>query len=1077
MNTGVCGCCALPPSTPLEIANRPGLSAIVFRTGTYGTFRLSMLQRIAGTTALSALQTRSDDDYAITLVDMWATVADILTFYQERIANEGFLRTARLRDSVLRMARLLDYQLRPGVAATALLAFTLDRDVTLAIPVGLRVQSVPGDSEKPQIFETLESISAESRLNRVRVYPAPAGVNPLAIGTTSAILAPGSEGLASAASLSPNTRFLVFSGTEIEELVVRNLRVDEDRTVLAWSGPVQRPNWTVQTSVYAAARTFRVFGYNAPATYMEPVETPAGSGNFIWTQRTFTSYAYNPSAGVIELDAKYDGIANGTQLLISEPGSNNLVTVTDVKQGQSKFVAPSSTNTPIQDTVTQITVTSPPAITDRRKVIIHELKGPPIRFWGYRYSDAVAGPTIYIPARRVDEQTAEIGRTIQNNVYTTGGLLSLKSVDVGRSVLLLDSAQGPIAGAVIAAALISTDVTVNATPDDPATAIELGLERDTGQPVAGVISGLLPGSLGFQSVKPELRVTIGTLAARTVTFPSAPSTPADAAAQLQLLLASSAPAAAEFTQSTVMVLDGRILILAGVTGADVIVTPTANDPSSASVLALAAPDSRRVVGLFSSTLPALIVLTNPLRQFSIAFGPSGPFTIALSLTSLNIATAAALIQSALQAADVGPYFSTARVLALGQRLLILPGIPGATVQDYLAITIQPEEAFRFDAATAVMLGNVALASHGEKVEDEALGDGDLSQPFQKFDLQKKPLTYIPSAGPGGVQSTLQVLVNDVRWSEVPTLFGEGPTDQVYTTRLADDGTVTVGFGDGVTGARLPSGRGNVVAGYRQGSGLQGRVAAGALRSPLDLPVGLKSVSNPAAATGGADPESLDQARQNAPTTVRTFGRAVSLEDFEDLVRSSGEVAKARASWVWTGETRVIHLTIGAQQGQIFADSDLNRIHASLNSARDPNQPLLLGNFVQVPVVVSAIVRVNAARPAKSVAAAARAALLTALSFDTLGFGEPLALSEIYKVLQEVPGVDSVDIDLFQFKDQTPAFLTTRGATSDPVQRSLRIFDARPNPDPPPPEVIPAEIGFVETPSVDIRIVTSGGLPG
>src|SRR5206468_7540001 len=70
------------------------------------------------------------------------------------------------------------------------------------------------------------------------------------------------------------------------------------------------------------------------------------------------------------------------------------------------------------------------------------------------------------------------------------------------------------------------------------------------------------------------------------------------------------------------------------------------------------------------------------------------------------------------------------------------------------------------------------------------------------------------------------------------------------------------------------------------------------------------------------------------------------------------------------------------------------------------------------------------------------------------FGEPVALSEIYRVLQEVPGVDSVDIDEFQFKDQTAAFLIDRGATADPIQRTLRIFSARPNPAPPPP----AEIG-------------------
>ena len=43
------------------------------------------------------------------------------------------------------------------------------------------------------------------------------------------------------------------------------------------------------------------------------------------------------------------------------------------------------------------------------------------------------------------------------------------------------------------------------------------------------------------------------------------------------------------------------------------------------------------------------------------------------------------------------------------------------------------------------------------------------------DLEKKPVTYVPSATPGGVQSSLMLLVNGVRWSEVPTLYGASPS--------------------------------------------------------------------------------------------------------------------------------------------------------------------------------------------------------------------------------------------------------------------------------------------------------------
>src|SRR5262249_1075612 len=154
----------------------------------------------------------------------------------ERIANEGYLRTARLRDSILRMTRLLDYQLRPGVAATTLLAFTLDKNAALKIPLGLRVQSVPADDENPQLYETLESILGDAKLNSLGILPPPEGFNPLARGSTAGLLAPGPEGLAAAAAISPGTRFLLFEPTtgQLEELTARELRVNENHIFLHW---------------------------------------------------------------------------------------------------------------------------------------------------------------------------------------------------------------------------------------------------------------------------------------------------------------------------------------------------------------------------------------------------------------------------------------------------------------------------------------------------------------------------------------------------------------------------------------------------------------------------------------------------------------------------------------------------------------------------------------------------------------------------------------------------------------------------------------------------------------------------
>src|SRR5262249_16846039 len=87
-----CDCCEGPRAlTPAATANRPGLSKLVYRVGTQATFFETMQARLSSTDypALRALKTRERSDPAIALLDAWATVADVLTFYQERIANEG----------------------------------------------------------------------------------------------------------------------------------------------------------------------------------------------------------------------------------------------------------------------------------------------------------------------------------------------------------------------------------------------------------------------------------------------------------------------------------------------------------------------------------------------------------------------------------------------------------------------------------------------------------------------------------------------------------------------------------------------------------------------------------------------------------------------------------------------------------------------------------------------------------------------------------------------------------------------------------------------------------------------------
>ena len=171
-----CGCCAgIEAATPGLLFNRPGLSAIAYRVGTYQTFRQSLHARLSDSQwpVLRGLRTRADDDFTIALLDAWAVTGDILTFYQERIANEAYLRTATERLSILEQSRLLGYQLGPGLAAATHLAFTLEDNpglpaqatLPITLAVGTKIQTVPGPDEQPQTFETVEAIEARPAWN------------------------------------------------------------------------------------------------------------------------------------------------------------------------------------------------------------------------------------------------------------------------------------------------------------------------------------------------------------------------------------------------------------------------------------------------------------------------------------------------------------------------------------------------------------------------------------------------------------------------------------------------------------------------------------------------------------------------------------------------------------------------------------------------------------------------------------------------------------------------------------------------------------------------------------------------
>ena len=318
--TSDCDCCASPDRLPRVRYNAPALPAIRYRIGTHGAFKAALLARLSSAEypALAPLRTRDDDDFTIALCDSHALMLDVIGFYQERIANESYLRTAIERRSILELARLIGYQLAPGVAASTALAFLLEdapglrslaaRPVT--IPPGTRVQSVPGPDEQPQTFETTEPVRARVEWNAIPVQaterqPLGAGTRELFVASISTQLQPGDALLI----VGDERAIEDFASENWDARVIDSVEVDNARqlTRVTWADPLVHLT-KKNPRAYAFRLRAALFGHNAPDPRLLFRETDDVTGLTVGAVAERKWAGYQIQSNQIDLDSSYPKI-------------------------------------------------------------------------------------------------------------------------------------------------------------------------------------------------------------------------------------------------------------------------------------------------------------------------------------------------------------------------------------------------------------------------------------------------------------------------------------------------------------------------------------------------------------------------------------------------------------------------------------------------------------------------------------------------------------------------------------------------------------------------------------------------
>ncbi|WP_155368521.1 putative baseplate assembly protein [Catellatospora vulcania] len=351
-----------------------------------------------------------------------------------------------------------------------------------------------------------------------------------------------------------------------------------------------------------------------------------------------------------------------------------------------------------------------------------------------------------------------------------------------------------------------------------------------------------------------------------------------------------------------------------------------------------------------------------------------------------------------------------RLLVVGQQTETATLLSAVKSGPDTVLTFTQDLAHHHARDTVQIFGNVAAATHGETVH-QLLGDGQAAKAFQRFALAHAPLTFVQADNPAGASSTLELRVNDVLWTETPTLYPARPGDRVYATADTPAGAVEVGFGDGVRGARVPTGQHNVRARYRKGTGAAGNLPAGALTQLGSPPLGVTGVTNPAPALGGADPDAADHARAGIPLSTTTLGRAVSLTDYADFSRTFPGIAKAAATVLPVRHVRTIVVTVAGPGGTPVPQQVRARLVNALHGYGDPLVPVVVVPHRQVPFQLRMKVRRDPAYELSQVLRAVADTLTASFGFAARDFARPVQQSEVIAAAHRAAGVVAVDLDL------------------------------------------------------------------
>jgi len=316
--------------------------------------------------------------------------------------------------------------------------------------------------------------------------------------------------------------------------------------------------------------------------------------------------------------------------------------------------------------------------------------------------------------------------------------------------------------------------------------------------------------------------------------------------------------------------------------------------------------------------------------------------------------------------------------------------------------------FEIDNAVTVPANGTATmtATEGVTVPNENVGSSN-GAPQQVFKL----------AFPQVIFGSVSVTVGGTAFTYVTSLLDYGMADAVFTTYNDSDGSTYVVFGDGINGV-VPAAAAQIQVTYRSGAGADGNVPAGSITNQMTNIVSGIRVTNLVAAGGGANEESTDSIRLNAPKALRAGLRAVSLKDYSSLALLYPGVAKAVASAASPSSVNLYMLPsgdYGVVNGITTAafNSLANNLYSFFMDKAAPNSSLTILPPTYVPLDIAMTVHVLPQYQNSVVSSNLLTMIRSLVSLDNAFFSDVIPVQYLMKAAASVQGIDYVTVDVLK----------------------------------------------------------------